>query len=511
MAGDRLVKRPRDPRLDFFRGVAMAIILVAHIPTNPWILWIPARFGFSDATETFVFCSGFASALAFGATFTDRGWAMGAARIAHRVWQVYWAHVGVFLVTVAMLAAIDAWGLGARAHAYVAEPYVVPFFERTGEALVGLLTLRYVPGLFDILPMYLVILAMVPAVMALHRIGGGPAVAAAVLATWLAATLAGFAHRAGADPAGWAAPFAPLNLPATPWGTSTWFFNPFGWQLVFFIGFGFGMGWLRPPPASRRLVLLALAVVVLSLPLAWHRLYGGLYLPEGSALAAALAETRERLEPLWWKTWQGGLRTLHFLATAYLAWVAVGEGGRLLREGFTPGRRPVARRRALAAAGAAIALATAPYVYIDAIRAAAPALDAWLLATLPTAGSAGVGWASLAHAAALATLAWNALSDDGRAWLGGPLWRGATEVARKVGTQSLAVFMTSIPLSQLCGLFLDHAGRSAMNVAIANAGGVAVLVGTAYLTGWFKSQPWRGVTAQRTSGAGAGMARTPAE
>ena len=54
--------RQRDPRLDFYRGIAMFIILVAHIPTNAWANWIPARFGFSDATEIFVFCSGMASA-----------------------------------------------------------------------------------------------------------------------------------------------------------------------------------------------------------------------------------------------------------------------------------------------------------------------------------------------------------------------------------------------------------------------------------------------------------------
>jgi len=48
----------RDPRLDVFRGIAMFIILVAHIPGNAWTGWIPARFGFSDATEIFVFCSG---------------------------------------------------------------------------------------------------------------------------------------------------------------------------------------------------------------------------------------------------------------------------------------------------------------------------------------------------------------------------------------------------------------------------------------------------------------------
>jgi hypothetical protein len=101
-------KRPRDPRLDVFRGVGMLIILVAHIPGNAWADWIPARFGFSDATEIFVFCSGVASALAFGRVFDSAGWALGTARILHRVWQVYWAHIGVFVTIVAVLPVMHA-------------------------------------------------------------------------------------------------------------------------------------------------------------------------------------------------------------------------------------------------------------------------------------------------------------------------------------------------------------------------------------------------------------------
>ena len=151
-------RAPRDPRLDFFRGMAMFIILLAHTPGNTWTLWIPARCGFSDATEIFVFCSGMASSLAFGAVYVKRGWLMGSARIAFRVWQVYWAHIGVFLATATMLYAIDHFGVGLEGKRYITQPYVVPLFKNTGEALVGLLSLTYVPGLFDILPMYLVIL-----------------------------------------------------------------------------------------------------------------------------------------------------------------------------------------------------------------------------------------------------------------------------------------------------------------------------------------------------------------
>ena len=96
--------RVRDIRLDFFRGIAMFIILFAHTPGNFLTSWIPARFGFSDATEIFVFCSGMASAIAFGATFDRAGWALGTARVVYRIWQVYWAHIGLFFATAAMLA-----------------------------------------------------------------------------------------------------------------------------------------------------------------------------------------------------------------------------------------------------------------------------------------------------------------------------------------------------------------------------------------------------------------------
>jgi hypothetical protein len=489
-------RRPRDLRLDVFRGLAMLIILVAHVPGNTWALWIPARFGFSDATEIFVFCSGLASALAFGPAFVERGWPLGTARIAFRVWQVYWAHVGVFLATVALLAAIDLNGWGAGDLRYVTRPWVAPFFERTEEALIGLLTLRYVPGLFDILPMYLVILAMVPIVMALWRAGGGPAAAAFVVVTWGAATTAGLGLGAGA-----------LNFPATPWGEETWFFNPFGWQLVFFTGFAFGMGWLKPPLVDRRLIALAAAVLLISAPLAWHNLHQGHYFAPGSPVAVALGAARAALEPLWWKPWQGALRFVHFLALAYLAWVAVGPGGRRLVEGWSAPPRPPERRRLVALVAAPVAMLTAPYGHVGTIAALSPALDAWLLETIPVIPDGRIGLLQLLHFVALLALVAAALPDKARAWLARDGVLALIPVVRKIGTQSLAVFMVSIPLSQLCGLVIDHMGQGGFVTAAVNLTGFAVLAVTAYVCAWFKGHPWRN-PAPRTA---ARAAATPAE
>jgi len=502
-------KRPRDPRLDFFRGMAMFIILLAHTPGNSWTLWIPARFGFSDATEIFVFCSGMASAIAFGTLFAKKSFLLGTARIAFRVWQVYWAHIGIFLVTAMMLYGIDHFDLGAKDRPYIHSPYVVPLFEHTGEALIGFLTLTYVPGLFDILPMYLVILVMVPVVMALHRLAGFPAVVAFVLAVWGAVNLAGYARNADevSDPTALQAWLISLgerltwmNLPGYPWGDNTWFFNPFGWQLVFFTGFSFGMGWLPAPPVRRWLIWAAAIYVVVVIPFAWFKIFRGLYLPEdltvlGWAVQPWIAEMRDWIEPVRWKTWIGATRYLHFLALAYLAWVAVGPGGVRLSEGIRPlGRAPL---WLLIAAGL-VAVATAPYTYIEEIAALAPALDAWLIATIPLVPGERIGLLHLAHLGAVILLVWSALGPGGRRWLAVDAFTRAVPVIRKVGTQSLAVFVVSIPLARFDGWMMDllaqehvWGDRDVWVRAVVNLGGFAVLIGVAYLVSWFKKEPWR--------------------
>ena len=114
--------RTRDPRLDFYRGIAMFIILIAHIPNDPWAKWIPARFGFSDATEIFVFCSGMASAIAFGGAFMRKGWWMGTARVSFpHLAGLLGAYLPVLLCRHVM-AALDKSGLFEKKLYLVAEP-----------------------------------------------------------------------------------------------------------------------------------------------------------------------------------------------------------------------------------------------------------------------------------------------------------------------------------------------------------------------------------------------------
>ncbi|MGI9423434.1 MAG: OpgC family protein [Hyphomicrobiaceae bacterium] len=293
-------KRKRDVRLDFFRGLCLFIIFMAHMIGNPWADWIPAKFGFSDATEIFVFCSGMASAIAFGSVFRNHGYVVGIGRIAFRVWQVYWAHISVFMVTLVCMIMID-WQLGGDN--YIRGLMMQHLLnENAQSAIVGLFTLTFVPPYFDILPMYLVILLMLPIVVALAQVGRVYA-AAFIVGLWLISN------------------FNLTHLPREPWGDDVWFFNPFAWQLIFFSGFAFMRGWLPPPPTDRRLIWAAVAVLVLSVPFDWWPLMSQFQV---------LQDGREALGPLINKTNFGILRFVHFLSLAYLSYILVGEEGRRL-------------------------------------------------------------------------------------------------------------------------------------------------------------------------------------
>jgi hypothetical protein len=298
--------RQRDPRLDFFRGLGMCIILIAHIPWNPWTNWIPARFGFSDAADMFVFCSGMASALAFGRVFVRDGWTAGTLRILRRMGQVHAAHVLVVLAVLLLAMGLDR-GLGVD-HYVREELNLQSMLDRPVEYLAGLVTLRYVPNSFDILPMYCVVLAMVPVMMVLARRNVAWAVGLS-LGLWAASQFGG------------------LGLTADFETGRSWFFNPFAWQLLFFTGFAFGAGWLPPPRPNRVLVVASVMVVLVGVPLGCQAEFS---CHAGFGYAPVLGDLHDRLGPFISKTDLGPLRYAHFLATAYLAMLAVGEAGHRL-------------------------------------------------------------------------------------------------------------------------------------------------------------------------------------
>ena len=298
----------RDPRVDFFRGLAFVIILIAHIPGNWMAQWIPARWGLSDATEMFVFMSGYAAGIAFGGVYLRAGWVLGASRSLFRTWQVYVGHLLLFFFVAMVLVAGNELLRVNEDIDYVGFLNLHWFFDNARDGLIGLFTLHYVPNYFDILPMYIVILLLMPIFMALGRVHPWVALGACLVLyayNWFTGLY---------DLPGEIQPPAEVR----PDSDRRWFFNPFGWQLIFFTGFAFSIGWLKPPPFSRWLMALCAVFLFASVFLGhwqWRNAEG---MEPVKAVYDFIHPKSVDEQPAFAKTNLWVLRYLHFLALAYI-------------------------------------------------------------------------------------------------------------------------------------------------------------------------------------------------
>lgn len=291
----------RDLRLDFFRGLALIFIFIDHIPDNVVANFTIRNIGFSDATEMFVYISGYTAGLVYTAAMLREGWLFASARVLRRTWQLYVAHIVLFVILTAQIA----WTAAQFDNpAYTEEMNVANFLREPHVAIVQALLLSFKPVNLDVLPLYIVLLAGLPLVLFL--LARSPAVTLALsLALYIAASLFRW------------------NLPGYPPG-SEWFFNPFTWQLLFVLGATFGSRIARGEPRlldapwigrvlRNRAVIAAAGIYLLfafSIALSWH-----------------FATDDEDVLPGWLvhllfpisKTYMSPWRFVHFLALAYVA------------------------------------------------------------------------------------------------------------------------------------------------------------------------------------------------
>jgi hypothetical protein len=208
----------RDLRLDLFRGIANWAIFLDHIPHNI-VAWVTTRnYGFSDAADLFVFISGYTASFVYAKVMLERGFLIGAVKLMKRVWQLYVAHILLFIVYIA--------AIGYLAQRYN-EPQIIYEFNVAGlidnpiQTIFEGLLLKFKPVNLDVLPLYIVLMAAFP--FALWCMLRKPDL------TLVASIALYFAAR-----------FFGWNLPAFPSGY--WYFNPFTWQLLFMFGAWFALG-----------------------------------------------------------------------------------------------------------------------------------------------------------------------------------------------------------------------------------------------------------------------------
>ena len=275
----------RDLRLDACRGLALWFIYLDHVPDNICSWLTLSRYGFSDATELFMFVSGVTCALAYGKVRQLDGWSAVISHTLRRSWEIYAAFL---IVTLACVVVV--YLAGADRFADVTNTRVV--FEQPGEALFRAAILQYRPVNTDVLPAFVLFhLFFAPLLWLLLRWPGATLAASLLLYTLVQLS-------------GW-------NLPQ--WPKNPWFFNPLAWQFLVVLGAWWELGngkLLRSWLAWRGATILAATylIVALLIALSWSIQTLDVLVP-GWLARLIYPINKSDLDPL---------RLLHFLAIAIL-------------------------------------------------------------------------------------------------------------------------------------------------------------------------------------------------
>lgn len=209
----------RAARLDMFRGLALVMIFINHVPGTVYENFTNRNFGFSDAAEAFVFMSGVAAGLAYSRGFSTGGsyW-LAASRPLARARQLYLVHITITALCLAIFAgAAQFFGL----YELLTTNNLGPIFTHPLAAIIGLPLLTHQLGYLNILPLYTVLLLLTPVLIPIGLKHPVWLLVGSVIVWALAGQFR-------------------INLPNYP-NSGGWFFNPFSWQLLFVVGLVGGM------------------------------------------------------------------------------------------------------------------------------------------------------------------------------------------------------------------------------------------------------------------------------
>ncbi len=207
----------RDLRLDFFRGLSLIFIFIDHIPENVLSYFTLQAVTFFDAAEVFIFISGYTAALVYGRRLAERGVLYATAQVLRRAWQLYVAHVFLFVL---FIAEVSYTATTFKNPMYNEEMRVADFLGEPHIAVIKALLLKFQPTFLDILPLYILMLLIFPFVLiAMQR-------------HWLVVVVPSVLLYVAVQ-------FFGLPVPAYPEG-HVWYFNPLAWQVLFVCGAALG-------------------------------------------------------------------------------------------------------------------------------------------------------------------------------------------------------------------------------------------------------------------------------
>ncbi|MGH8150300.1 MAG: OpgC domain-containing protein [Steroidobacteraceae bacterium] len=290
----------RRDELDILRGTLLVLMALTHLPTGLSV-YSNQPFGFVSAAEGFVFLSAFLVGLIYSRKLREHGSAYVREKLLRRAGKLYLAHLGLLLFLFTLVAGIAVLTGSVALHNHLSVFFATPL-----PAALASPVLLYQPPLLDILPMYIVFLALSPCILAMTAKRGWGLILVGSGIVWLCAQLGG--RRLLFDRISSAVGF-PLPLEAL--GAFDWL----AWQLVWIAGLWLGARTAARPAekpqtataararAMRVRFLLPLAAMTV-IALLYARYYGGF----GIDLSSALVDK-----------WHLGLvRIVNFAALGYL-------------------------------------------------------------------------------------------------------------------------------------------------------------------------------------------------
>lgn len=297
----------RRGELDALRGLLLVVMTAEHLPTG-LSAYANQPLGFVSAAEGFVFLSAFLVGTIYARQLLEKGLAHVRSRLWGRAGKLYLVHLALIAFAFTVVAGIAVLSGRQTLHNHLAFLFQSPLWAGIASPL-----LMYEPPLLDILPMYVVFLALSPLVLHSAARRGWAPVLTASGALWGFAQLGGrrwlYTHFAAAT--GFPVPLEAL-------GSFDWL----AWQLVWVGGLWLGAGTLRrrraaqtglgsaPPSMPRGLPALPVLIGALLLATLFlvgrHRFAGAEFdTPLGAALLG--------------KWHLGALRVLDFAALAVIA------------------------------------------------------------------------------------------------------------------------------------------------------------------------------------------------
>ena len=286
-----LAARDGDLRLCLLLGIAAWFLFLDHVPHNAVSLLTMRNFGFSGATDLFVFVGGYTAAILYGRMMLERGFVVTATRIFKRLWQLYAAYIVLFVIYIDLIGYVAR---KARASELIGDFNVTGIVDHTIRTLIHGLLLQAKPLNLDVLQLFIVLMAVFPFVLfGMVRRPNITMAASAALYT--------------------AARHFDWNLSSFPDGK--WYLNPFCWQLPFVLGAWLALSGTNQIRALRTLQKFAIlrAIASLYLLFALAVTVAGKF-PQAGLIPDLLRDVflpdhKENLAPY---------RVIHFLALAFL-------------------------------------------------------------------------------------------------------------------------------------------------------------------------------------------------